>query len=126
VEIPGVTQLPYGWTLHTQRAKHWCLEVIVDNVNPLVAWIDGAVIDDKPVLRTRRRGERLKPQGMNGASVKLSDFLINVKIPRLWRDHLPLIVANNAIIWVTGLRLSQNAVVKQETEEVVYMRFRGP
>jgi tRNA(Ile)-lysidine synthase len=126
VEIPGVTLLPYGWTLHTQRAKHWCLEVIADNVNPLVAWIDGAVLDDRPVLRTRRRGERLKPQGMNGATVKLSDFLINVKIPRLWRDHLPLFVANNTIIWVTGLRLSQNAVVKQETEEVVYMRFRGP
>ena len=63
---------------------------------------------------------------MNGATVKLSDFLINVKMPRLWRDHLPLFVAKDAIVWVTGLRLSQNALVKQETEEVVYLRFRGP
>ena len=126
VQIPGVTQLPYGWTLHAKIAKHWCLEAIVDNVNPLVAWIDGAVLEGKLVLRTRQRGERMQPQGMNGATVKLSDFLINAKIPRLWRDRLPLIVANGAILWVTGLRLSQNASVKQKTEEVVYLRFRGP
>ncbi len=126
VDIPGVTQLPYGWTLHTQRAKHWSLEAIVDNPNPLVAWVDAAVLGDKPVLRTRRRGERLQPQGMSGATVKLSDLLINVKIPRLWRDRLPLLVANGSILWVTGIRLNQNALVKCETEAVVYLRFRGP
>jgi tRNA(Ile)-lysidine synthase len=126
VQIPGVTQLPYGWTLHAQRAKHWCLEVIADNVNALVAWVDGAVLGDKPVLRTRQRGERLRLQGMNGGTIKLSDFLINVKIPRLWRDRLPLFVADDAILWVTGLRLCHNALVKRETEDVVYLRFRGP
>lgn len=125
IQIPGVTKLPYGWTLHTQIAKHWCLEAIADNANPLVAWIDADALGANPILRTRRRGERLQPQGMNGASVKLSDLLINVKIPRVWRDRLPLLVANDTILWVTGIRLHQRALVTPETEAVVYMRFRG-
>jgi tRNA(Ile)-lysidine synthase len=125
VQIPGVTQLPYGWSLHAKKAKHWCLEAIADNVNPLVAWIDGSVLGEKCVLRTRRRGERLQPQGMQGQTVKLSDFLINAKIPRMWRDRLPLLVADDALLWVTGLRLSESALVNQESEDVVYLRFRG-
>lgn len=126
VLVPGVTQLPYGWTLHTQRAKHWCVEAIADNPNPLVAWVDAEVLGEKLILRSRRRGDRLQPQGMSGATVKLSDLLINVKMPRLWRDRLPLLVSNGSILWVTGLRLNQNALVKPETESVVYLRFRGP
>jgi tRNA(Ile)-lysidine synthase len=126
VQIPGVTQLPYGWILQTQRAKHWCLEAIADNANPLVAWIDASVLGEKPILRTRQRGERIHPQGMNGLDVKLSNFLINVKMPRLWRDRLPLLVADDTILWVTGVRLDQKALVNRETESVIYLRFRGP
>ncbi|TFG71136.1 MAG: hypothetical protein E4H27_05215, partial [Anaerolineales bacterium] len=126
VLVPGVTQLPYGWTLHAQIAKHWCVEAIADNLNPLVAWVDAEVLGEKPVLRSRRRGDRLQPQGMSGATMKLSDLLINVKMPRPWRDRLPLLVSRGSILWVTGIRLHQNALVKPETETVVYLRFRGP
>ncbi|MDF1516161.1 MAG: tRNA lysidine(34) synthetase TilS, partial [Anaerolineae bacterium] len=69
VQIPGVTQLPYGWTLHAQFAQHWCLEAITDNPNPLVAWIDRDILEGSVVLRTRHRGERFKPLGMRDSTV---------------------------------------------------------
>jgi tRNA(Ile)-lysidine synthetase-like protein len=43
-------------------------------------------------LRTRRAGDRFCPRGMNGQSQKLSDTLINMRVPALWRDRLPLLV----------------------------------
>ncbi len=49
-------------------------------------------------LRTRRPGDRFKPQGMGGQSRKLKDWMIDRKIPRELRDQIPLICANGDIV----------------------------
>lgn len=54
-------------------------------------------------LRTRRAGERFRPQGMDGRSKKIKDWMIDRKIPQQLRDQIPLIVANEDIIAI-GLR----------------------
>lgn len=125
VEVPGVTPLPGSWELHAQTATHWNLEAIANNPNPLVAWIDADVLGETSRLRTRKRSDRFRPHGMGGSEVRLSDFLINLKVRRPWRDHLPLLVnAQDRILWVVGHRLSHSALVKPETDRVVYLRFR--
>ncbi len=136
VKIPGVTLLPRGWSLHTEVVKYWDIEAIRENPNTLVAWIDAAALGESPFLRTRQEGDRFRPQGMQGAEVRLSDFLINIQLPRDWREHLPLLIsrapgsenegAEARILWVTGIRMSEEALVRPETERVVYFRFRGP
>ena len=126
VEIPGVTPLPDGWELHTQTVTHWNLEAIANNPNPLVAWINLDALGASPKLRTRKLADRFSPHGMGGSEVRLSDFLINVKVRRAWRDHLPLLVNDeDRILWVVGHRLSREALVRSETDRVVYFRFRS-
>ncbi|MYA93611.1 MAG: tRNA lysidine(34) synthetase TilS [Chloroflexi bacterium] len=49
-------------------------------------------------LRTRRPGDRFQPKGMGGSSRKLKDWMIDRKIPRLLREQIPLLCANNAIV----------------------------
>ncbi len=49
-------------------------------------------------LRTRRRGDGFKPQGLGGRSRKLKDWMIDRKIPRLLRDQIPLLCADEAIV----------------------------
>ncbi len=49
-------------------------------------------------LRTRRRGEYFKPKGMHGRSRKLKDWMIDRKIPRMLRDQIPLLCADDAIV----------------------------
>ncbi|MBN1248100.1 MAG: tRNA lysidine(34) synthetase TilS [Anaerolineae bacterium] len=126
IAVPGVTPLPNGWQLHAQEMAHWNMETIRRNPNPLVAWLDRDAVGKAPALRTREEGDRFRPQGMDGAEVRLSDFLINIKLPRRWRDHLPLLVADDHILWVTGLRLSQKARVREDSERVAYLRLCGP
>jgi len=50
-------------------------------------------------VRTRRAGDRFRPQGLDGHTQKLSDTLINMKVPTEWRDQVPLLVINHEIVW---------------------------
>jgi tRNA(Ile)-lysidine synthase len=109
----------------TQPAAHWDLATIAANRHPFNAWMDAAVLADAPCLRTRQAGDRFCPQGLGGAEVRLSDFLINLKVPHPWRDHLPLVEAGGRILWVAGLRLAETALVRPETVGVVALRFQG-
>ena len=144
--VPAEIDLPNGWHLHIQEAPHWNLEAITNNCNPLVAWMDAdalgenaggasdpgdevSVTDSRAIgaiLRTRQRGDLFQPLGMHQATVRLSDLLINTKIPRSWRDYVPLVEANGHILWVVGVRLSETALVRPDTRRVVYLRFCGP
>ncbi len=126
VTIPGITLLPGGWTLEAREITHWSMTTIRENPNPLVQWMDAATLGETPILRARREGDRFQPQGMQGAEVRLSDFLINIKMPRLWRDHLPLVVAGESILWVVGTRLSEEALVRPDTQRAIYFRLYGP
>jgi tRNA(Ile)-lysidine synthase len=125
LDLPGITYLQDGWSLQAQKVTDWNFEAIAENPNPLAAWIDADAIESRLVLRTRRNGDRFHPQGMP-REMRLSDFLINVKIPRRWRDHLPLVDAGGQILWVSGIRLSEKALVRRDTDDVVHLRFQSP
>jgi tRNA(Ile)-lysidine synthase len=52
--------------------------------------------------RGRLAGDRYQPLGAPG-SAKVSDLLINRKVPAGLRDALPVVLAGDEIIWVPGL-----------------------
>jgi tRNA(Ile)-lysidine synthetase-like protein len=76
-------------------------------------------------LRGVRVGDRLEPSGMDG-SQKLSDLLINRKVPRHLRTWVPVLCDNGGpetgerILWVVGQRRSRHAPVESSTAQVVY------
>ena len=60
-------------------------------------------------IRARRPGDRFQPLGLGGHTVKLSDFMINQKIPVTERARWPLVVSGEAVLWVCGYRVSEQA-----------------
>ena len=86
--------------------------------------MDVEALEGRPRLRARREGDRFRPQGMGGAEVRLSDFLINAKVPWAWREHLPLLVVGERILWIAGERLSEAAIVKPNSDRVLRLEFR--
>lgn len=124
LSVPGHVDLLEDWSLYVKPVPHWNLNAIRNNTNPLVAWMDAGALGEAPILRTRRRGDRFRPQGMDGAEVRLSNWMINAKIPRAYRDYLPLVEGRGRILWVAGYRLSEEALVRPETQRVAYLRFR--
>jgi tRNA(Ile)-lysidine synthase len=77
------------------------------------------------MLRTRQPGDRFYPQGVGG-SQKVSDFMINQKIPAAWRDHLPLLVSGGEIVWLCGWRVDERFAVGADTAAVWVARLDIP
>ncbi len=54
-------------------------------------------------VRSRQRGDRVRPLGMGGREKKLQDVLVDRKVAREERDSLPLVVDSaDKIVWVVG------------------------
>ncbi len=126
VSLPptGSLALGGGWRVEVERLHRWSTALIRQNSDPLTAWVDAEALGDAPLLRTRRRGDRFHPQGMPGP-MRLSDFFINLKLPRRLRDRQPLLVGSRGtIVWVVGYRLAEPALVREGSRAVVRLTFR--
>ena len=81
------------------------------------AWLDRAALGGQLLVRTRRPGDRFRPLGMSQAK-KLQDFFTGIKVPRAWRDRVPLLVSDQGIAWVVGYRIADWAAVQVEGSPV--------
>jgi tRNA(Ile)-lysidine synthase len=84
--------------------------------NPFTACLDGNAVGLPLSLRGRHAGDRFLPLGMNGHSLKLSDFFVNVQLPRPARDHWPLVVSGGQIAWIPGYRPGELFRVQEKTQ----------
>ena len=55
---------------------------------------------------------------------KLQDFFVDAKVPRAWRDRVPLVVSSRGIAWVVGWRIAEWARVGSETAGALDIRFQ--
>jgi tRNA(Ile)-lysidine synthase len=58
-------------------------------------------------VRRWREGDWFCPLGMGGKRKKISDFLIDVKMPRSSKTEVLVLEADKQIVWVIGLRLDE-------------------
>jgi tRNA(Ile)-lysidine synthase len=91
------------------------------NDDPFTAWMDADLTENQFSVRTRRPGDHFQPLGLNGHSIKLSDFFINAKLPGRARDKWPLVIAGGEIAWVPGFRLAHPFRITQTTIRAVKM-----
>jgi tRNA(Ile)-lysidine synthase len=92
----------------------------------LMTWnvyVDASLIHTPLRLRTRQPGDRFQPLGMGGHSLKVSDFMINIKVDSALRDHWPLVVCGEEIVWLAGLRLDERFKVTPETKTAMRLSF---
>ena len=90
-------------------------EMAVMDYNQLAGW---------PVLRTARPGERFQPYGIGGKSQKLSDFLINNKVPKEYRPDLAVAADEAGIVWIPGLRVSNRCAINSDTHRIVILKLK--
>lgn len=60
-------------------------------------------LGDTLIVRGRKDGDKIIPTGMKGEK-KLKEIFINKKIGKEKRDSIPLIVHNDNIVWIAGVR----------------------
>ena len=118
LRVPGTTELP-GWRV---RARLLSVESLPLPSKPHVAFMDVAVAGRELWVRGRRPGDRVRPLGMK-LPKKLQDFLVDTKVPRAWRDRVPLLCNSQQILWVVGYRIGEEARVRPDSEGVLRLEF---
>ncbi|MCJ7658385.1 MAG: tRNA lysidine(34) synthetase TilS [Anaerolineales bacterium] len=123
--VPGEIQLTEGWRISASgiKAVENLYSHVLANEDPNQAWIERNSIKDPLIVRKRQPGDRFRPLGMGSHSIKLSEFMINVKMPRRARDAWPLVCSGDDIVWVPGYRLGHQFQVSPATIEAIYMRL---
>ncbi len=121
VPIPCQIDLPENWQLQCELRSVDGLDLngILHAEDPFRAWLDGKGLPDSLQLRRRRPGDRFEPLGMDGSTMKLSDFFINEKLPRRARSGWPLLCAGDEILWIPGYRPAHSHRLTPETRQVL-------
>ncbi len=123
--VPQIHNLAGGWQLHIDRlrANSVLLAEIEQNSDLFSAWFDAAKLQFPLWLRTRKAGDRMAPLGMQHGRMKISDLMINQKIPQSVRSKIPILVSGEEIIWVPGIQIAQSVRITQKTESILQMQF---
>lgn len=88
------------------------------NDNQNVEFFDGDKLNGKLIIRNAVDGDKFMPLGMHG-NMKLSDYMINRKIPLIKKREILVLTNDNEIVWVIGERISENYKVDEGTLRVV-------
>ena len=123
--IPGGAYIPDGrWTVTTRIVRRQILpDDWPQNPDPYLAYLDAERAITPLILRPRQEGDYFVPLGLNHRQ-KLSDFMINAKIPRGERATVPLLISGSKITWVVGWRVDARFAVTSDTQMVLTVQFR--
>ena len=87
-------------------------------------YLDWDLIKNKKLtLRTWRNGDKFLPLGMK-KNKKISDFLIDLKIPRFLKDYQTVLLADDEIILLFGLRINHKFRVTNSTNNIVSIKCK--
>lgn len=119
LNVPGLTRIS-GWLIMSETTPP-STQFATDD--PLISFFDMDRIGQRLYVRTRVNGDRFRPLGMTNQK-KLQDFYVDQKIPRRWRDRIPLLISEVGILWVVGYRPSESAKVGDNTRRMVKIQWR--
>lgn len=88
-----------------------------------VAFVDADLAAYPLRVRNWKKGDAFRPLGMNGTR-KLSDFWIDLKVPRAERKRIPLIFKDDHLVWVAGYRLSEDFRITDSTRKVLKIELK--
>lgn len=107
-------QTPW-YQLHLEYSDKETMEIEY-NINS--AFIDVEKLKYPLKLRQWKHGDRFVPLGMK-TQKKLSDFMIDEKIPLNLKGRVLLIESDNKIVWVVGHRLDDRFKLTESTSQIL-------
>jgi tRNA(Ile)-lysidine synthase len=122
IAVPGSVEWPGGHPESPGVRVHLTVEPVEPPPedprrvsSPTVAWMDAVQIVPPLRVRSRRPGDRYRPLGLGG-SAKVQDLFVDRKVPRVWRDTVPLVVDGRGILWIPGFQVDRRIRITDETK----------
>jgi tRNA(Ile)-lysidine synthase len=116
-------RLTHGWLIKCEilPGSDDIFNEIQKNSDPWQAWLDLDKLNLPLIIRSRLPGERFHPLGMSEHSTKLSDYMINVKIPSRTREKWPLLISKDEIAWVLGFSIGNRYSSSSGTNRILHL-----
>jgi len=86
--------------------------------------IDAGCVRGELAIDSARGGDRMRPLGMSGTR-KLSDLLIDAKVPRRMRRATPVVRDGDRVVWLAGVRMSEEFRVTPATSTAMRLTWSG-
>jgi len=118
IHPPGELRLGCGWNLKVEILP---VNGTPSHFDPWEAWLDLDRITVPLGLRSRLPGDRFRPLGMEGHSLKLSDYLINNQMPRRVRAAWPLLISGAEIAWVPGHTINHLFALQSTSRRSIHL-----
>jgi tRNA(Ile)-lysidine synthase len=115
----GKTLLP-GWHIEAVIINR---EQVTENETEFTAYLDLDKTGNNLLVRSRQTADRFQPLGLRQPK-KLGEFMIDARIPRSWRQRIPIVCSPEQIIWVVGWRIDERVKVKEDTKQVLRLEFK--
>lgn len=84
----------------------------------LIACLDLDLLRFPLTVRRWKPGERFSPLGMDGTK-KISDFLIDLKVPVACKEKVMLLLSGDEVVWVMGYRIDNRYRVTAATGKIL-------
>ncbi len=91
----------------TPRSDNYRADTLSLDKESFTATMDKDSLKYPITLRQARPGDRIKPLGMDGHK-KISDLLIDRKVPRTLRPRILVLESDDRIAWVVGVEVSED------------------
>jgi tRNA(Ile)-lysidine synthase len=88
-----------------------------------VAVLDADKISFPMILRGWKNGDRFQPLGLNGTK-KVSDFLINIKLPLPDKKHVWILESGGEIAWVVNHRIDERFRITNDTMRILFIEYQ--
>ncbi|WP_428662180.1 tRNA lysidine(34) synthetase TilS [Runella sp.] len=87
--------------------------------NPGVAYFDADRLTFPLTLRPWQVGDWFCPLGMAGKRKKVSDFLVDTKVPRGVKDQVYVLESSGKIAWIVGFRTDERFKITEKTKNIL-------
>ncbi len=116
LSVPGTVRTRQ-WLIKAEAIQRQSLAL---DRGPWQGVLDAERITGQLSVRSRRKGDHFQPLGQSEAA-RLQDVLVNARIPRTQRATWPLVVGDQGIAWVPGIRVADWAKVTGSTVMVLLL-----
>jgi tRNA(Ile)-lysidine synthase len=133
LNVPGETKIS-GWhitatlsprtgDLTTAGIENYYSQETKQQVINLSACLDYDKIRGKLTIRSYQPGDRFQPLGL-GQTKKVGQFMVDARIPRWWRDRVPIISSSEYIIWVAGWRIDERVRIIDTSKNILCLELK--
>ena len=117
LDVPGTAELGDAGSIAAEETGPDTGDAGPDSVVIDADRVTGTLTVDSP-----REGDRFRPLGLQGTK-KVSDLLVDQKVPRGLRAATPVVRDGDAIVWLAGVRMAHDYRVSESTSRAVRLTW---